>query len=305
MWFKNLSLLRFTEAFAFSAEELEQRLEGGRFRPCGSLEPMSYGWTPPVGGRDAPLVHATNGCFMLCALKEEKILPASVVNEMLAEKTAEIEEATGTPVRKKERDALRDEIIHDLLPRAFSFTRRQYAYIDPKTGWLVVDSSSAKKTEELASWLRRCLESLPVALPATNERPAAVLTRWLTDGGNPPDILIESECELRATDEEGATVRCKKHDLSAPEIHRHLEAGKEVVKMAIQWNERLGCLLDDQLGIRRLRFLDAVQEQAADVEADDAATRFDADFAIMSGELAAFLPRLMELFGGENTQKRT
>jgi recombination associated protein RdgC len=303
MWFKNLSLLRLTEKFTLTSETLQERLETGRFQACTSLQPMSYGWVPPVGKDDAPLVHAANGCFMICAQREEKILPAQVINEVLAEKISEIEERKGTTVRKKERDALRDEIIHDLLPRAFSFSRRQYAYLDPATGWLIVDSASLKKTEELASWLRRSLESLPVTPPAVSERPAAVMTRWLAEeGALPADIAIENECELRATDEEGAVIRCKKHDLAAPEIQNHLEAGKEVVKIAVNWNDRLSFVLDETLGIKRLRFLDLVQEQAADVEAEDAAERFDADFSIMSGELAAFLPRLLELFGGENTQ---
>ncbi len=304
MWFKNLSLLRFSETFTLSAEELQESLEKGRFQACGSLQPMSYGWTPPLGRDDGPLVHASGGCFMLCALREEKILPASVVNEILTEKIAEIEERTGTPVRKKGRDELRDDIIHELLPRAFSFTRKLFAYIDPKAGWLVVDSASAKKTEEFASWLRRCLETLPVALPSVNERPSAVMTRWLAEGAPPADIVIENECELRATDEEGAVIRCKNHDLAAPEIQNHLEAGKEVVKLAVNWSERLGFVLDDTLGVKRLRFLDAIQDQAADVEAGDEAERFDADFSIMSLELAAFLPRLLELFGGENTQAK-
>ncbi|QSA98521.1 recombination-associated protein RdgC [Methylococcus sp. EFPC2] len=304
MWFKNLALLRFTEPFTAAPEELEQRLDTGRFRPCGSLEPMSYGWVAPVGKDDAPLVHVANGCYMICALKEEKILPAQVINEILAEKVAEIEDQKGSALRKKDRDALRDEIIHDLLPRAFSFTRRQYAYIDAKNGWLIVDSASAKKTEELASWLRRTLESLPVTLPTVNERPAAVMTRWLAEDASPPDITIESECELRSTEEEGGIVRCKRHDLTAPEIQNHLEAGKEVSKLALSWNERISFVLDDTLGVKRLRFLDLVQEQAADVEADDDIQRFDADFSIMSAELAAFLPRLFELFGGENTSTK-
>lgn len=303
MWFKNLSLLRFTAPFNLTAEALEERLESGRFRACGSLEPMSYGWVAPIGKDDAPLVHAGNGCFMICAMKEEKILPASVVNEMVAEKVAEIEDRKGSPVRKKERDGIRDEVIQDLLPRAFSFSRRQYAYLDPKGGWLVVDSASSKKTEELASWLRRCLESLPVSPPAVNERPAAVMTRWLAEGAAPVDIQIEDECELRDTGEEGGIVRCKRHDLSAPEIQNHLQAGKEVMKLAVNWNDRLGFVLDDGLGIKRLRFLDLVLDQSADVEAADEAERFDADFSIMSLEIAAFLPRLLELFGGENNQK--
>lgn len=306
MWFKNLSLLRFTEPFSLTAEELEQRLQSGRFRPCGSLEPVSYGWCPPVGRNDddAPLVHATNGCMMVCALKEEKILPASVVNEILAERLLEQEERKGSRLGKKERDALRDEVIHELLPRAFSHSRRTYAYIDPKGGWLVVDSASSKKSEELASWLRKCLDSLPVSPPASNERPAAVLTRWLSEGAAPTDIVLEDECELRSTGEDGGIVRCKRQDLSAPEIQNHLEAGKEVSKLAVTWSDRLGFVLDDALGIKRLKFLDLVQEQASEVEAADGVERFDVDFSIMSLELAALLPRLFELFGGESAPNK-
>jgi len=302
MWFKNLSLLRFTEPFTLTANELEQRLEAGRFRPCGRLEPMSYGWQPPLGKDDFPLVHAANGYLMICAMKEEKILPSSVVNEMLTERIAEVEDRKGVPVRKKEREEIRDQVVQELLPRAFSHSRRIYAYLDPKGGWLVVDSASAKKTEELASLLRRSIESLHVTFPATRERHAAVMTRWLAGNASPSDIIIESECELRSPEEDGGIVRCKRQDLSAPEIQNHLEVGKEVIKMAMSWNDRLSFTLDEGLGVKRLRFLDLVQEQAAEVEAADEAERFDADFSIMSLELANFLPRLLELFGGENTR---
>ena len=302
MWFKNLSLLRFTKPFTLTSSQLEQRLEAGRFRPCGRLEPMSYGWQPPLGKEGLPLVHSANGYFMICAMKEEKILPSSVVGEIVSERVAEIEESQGVPVRRKQRDEIRDEVMQDLLPRAFTHSRRVYAYLDPKGGWLVVDSASEKKTEELASLLRRCIESLPVAFPTTRERPAAVMTRWLAENQSPQDITIESECELRSPEEDGGIVRCKRQDLSAPEIQTHLEAGKEVIKMAMTWNDRLSFMLDEGLGVRRLRFLDLVQDQAVEVEAADEAARFDVDFSIMSLEVASFLPRLLELFGGENTQ---
>jgi len=192
-----------------------------------------------------------------------------------------------------------------LLPRAFSFSRRIYAYIDPKGGWLVVDSSSAKKTDELSSLLRQCLVSLPVTPLATRERPATIMTSWLNEGMAPTDIVLDSECELRDPGEEGGIVRCKKHDLSVPEIQNHLEAGKEAIKLVVTWSERLSFLLDDSLSIKRLRFLDLVQEEAAEVEAESAAERFDADFAIMSLELSNFLPRLLELFGGENVPSQS
>ena len=302
MWFKNLGLLRFSKPFELTPDELESRLQAGRFRPCGSLEVATYGFKSPIGKEDAPLVYASNGCMMICAAKEEKLLPAAVVNERLAERIEEIEARSGRKPGKKERDSLRDDVIHELLPRAFSHVRQTYAYIDPKGGWLVVDSASARKTEELASYLRRCVETLPVSPPATQERPQSVMTRWLAEDSTPSDIVIESECELRSTDEEGGVVRCRRQDLSAPEIKNHLSVGKEVSRLALSWNDRLSFVLDENLGIRRLRFLDLVQEQAAEVETDDQLERFDVDFSIMTLELAAFLPRLLELFGGESDQ---
>jgi recombination associated protein RdgC len=56
--------------------------------------------------------------------------------------------------------------------------------------------------------------------------------------------------------------------------------------------------LCDDLGIRRLRFLDLIMEEAADVDNEDAAARFDADFALMGMELARFIPVVVEAYGG-------
>jgi recombination associated protein RdgC len=302
MWFKNLALLRFTEPFALSAVELEERLAQRRFQHCGSLDLASLGWCAPLGRDSHPLVHAANGFLMICLQKEEKILPASVVNEIVAERVQDIEDQRGQPVRRKERDSIRDEVTQDLLPRAFSFSRRTYAYIDPKGGWLVVDSASAKKTDELAALLRQCLGSLPVAPFATRERPSLAMTQWLGEGGPPPGVTLEDECELRSPEEDGGIVRCRRHDLSAPEIQNHLEAGKEVIKLAFTWSDRLSLVLDEALSVKRLKFLDLVQEAAAEVDTDDPAQRFDADFAIMSLELAAFLPQLAGMFGGDSLQ---
>ena len=300
MWFKNLALFRFTETLTISESELIEQLETQRFRTCGSLEHSTYGWSAPLGRQSEQLIHAGGGYWMLCAQREEKILPASVINELVADRVEAIESEQARPVRKKERDSLKEEIIHDCLPKAFSHRRRTFAYIDPKGGWIVVDAASAKKAEELVSLLRKSLGSLAVELPAVNEPPEITLTQWLMDESTvPSDVTIESECELYSPEEDGGIVRCKKHDLYSPEIRTHLEAGKRVRKLAISWNDRLTCVVDDSLNIKSLRFLDLVQEQAAEVEAGNAAEQFDADFSIMTLEIAAFLPRLIELLGGE------
>jgi len=300
MWFKNLSIFRLTEDFTLAPADLEQKLEQMAFRPCGSHEEFTFGWTSPLGKSSEQLVHSANGFLMLCGKKEERVLPASVVNEMLQEKILETEEQQGRKLAKKERTALKDELIFELLPRAFTFSNKTYAYIDPKGGWLIVDAASAKKAEDLLSSLRKCLGSLPAVPLNTIEKPVKVMTEWLINNQAPDDIVIEDECELRSPEEEGGIIRCKRHDLSLPEIKNHLDTGKEVIKLAVNWADRIAFIIDENLAVKRLKFLDLIQDQVADTETGSEAEQFDVDFSIMSLELSNFLPRLLELFGGEN-----
>jgi len=300
MWFKNLAIYRLTEAFTLSPTELEEKLEYQRFKPCGGHEEFSYGWTAPLGRSAEQLIHQSNGYMMLCATKEEKVLPSSVINEMTTEKILAKEEQEARKLSKKERTDIKDEIIFELLPRAFSFSKRTFAYIDPVGGWLIVDAASAKKAEDLISFLRKNLGSLPLVPVSTKEKPVSTLTQWLINNDAPADVLIEDECELRAPEEAGGIIRCKRQDLTAPEIKNHLDTGKQVIKLAISWSDRLSFIVDENLSIKRLKFLDLIQDQVADIEVDGAEAQFDVDFTIMSQELSTFLPRLLELFGGEN-----
>ncbi|MFU8788791.1 MAG: recombination-associated protein RdgC [Methylobacter sp.] len=300
MWFKNLSIFRLTEEFTLAPADLELKLEQMAFRPCGSHEEFTFGWTSPVGKSSEQLVHSANGFLMVCGKKEERVLPASVVNEMMQEKIAETEEQQGRKLSKKERTEIKDELIFELLPRAFTFSNKTYAYIDPKGGWLIIDSASAKKAEDLLSSLRKTLGSLPAVPLNTIEKPVKVMTEWLVNNKAPDDITIEDECELRAPEEEGGIIRCKRHDLSLPEIKNHLDIGKEVIKLAVNWEDRLSFIIDENLAVKRLKFLDLIQDQVSDIDTDSEAERFDVDFSIMSLELANFIPRLLELFGGEN-----
>jgi len=301
MWFKNLALYRFTEPFTLTADELEEKLADKHFRPCGSHDEFSLGWTSPVGNSSEQLIHASNGFLMLCLKKEEKVVPAGVINEMLQDKIAEVEEQEARKLSKKERTALKDELIFELLPRAFSFSKKTYAYIDPKGGWIIADAASAKKAEDLLSYLRKGLGSLPVVPVNTTDKPIATMTQWLVDNSSvPKDLVIEDECELRSPEDEGSIIRCKKHNLALPEIINHLDTGKQVIKLAVNWTDRISFIIDENLAIKRLKFLDLIQDQVADTEAEDESARFDVDFSIMSLELSNFLPRLIEIFGGEN-----
>ncbi len=300
MWFSNLRLYRLTKPLDLDPETLEEALAGHAFRPCGTLDHFSYGWVAPLGRHGTALSHGAAGRVMLCARKEEKLLPPAVVREIVAERAEAIEQEQGRPLRRKERDELKAQVVDELLPRAFSRSRLTFAYIAPQEHLVVVNATSAKAAEELLSHLRNTLGSLPVVPLAPRTSPVAVMTRWLTEGAVPNGITLEDECELREKGEDGGIVRCRRQDLTAEEIGAHLAAGKQVTRLAIGWEERLTCVVDQELTIKRLRFSDALIEDQGESEMEDPAAAFDADFTLMAGELARFVPRLLELFGGES-----
>ena len=305
MWFKNLKIYRFSKPFSIDTEQLESHLAEKSFQPCGSTQASSFGWVPPLGNsqenNSVLLTHTIAKTTMLCVRLEERILPSSVINDALNEKLDAMQIESGRRPVGKHKQSIKDELILTLLPKAFTRSKRTYAYLDQEAQLMIVDASSNNKAEELVELLRQTLGSLPVVPLKTQTLPILLMTNWIKGNDLKDDFQIKDECELREADDEGAILRCKRQDLSSDEIQMHLDSGKEVTKLAVNWNDTLECIIEDDLSIKRLKFSDELLEQASNDGAEDAAAQFDADFNLMTGELARFIPRLIEVLGGEQS----
>lgn len=302
MFFKNLLPYRLTQPIDLSAVPLENAMASKPARPCASQELSTYGFVAPVGkGEDAPLVHVSGEFLLIAARKEERILPGSVVAEAVKEKVEAIETEQMRKVYKKERDQIKDEIIQAFLPRAFVRHSMIFAAIAPRLGLILVNSASPARAEDLLSTLREVLGSLPVRPVSVKISPVASMTDWVRQQQAPADFYVLDECELRDTAEDGGIVRCKRQDLSGEEIQLHLSSGKVVTQLSLAWQQdKLRFVLDDTMAIKRIRFEDVLQEQAAQDGGDEAAQQFDASFTLMMMTFAQFLPALLEALGGED-----
>ncbi|MDE9443961.1 recombination-associated protein RdgC, partial [Xenorhabdus bovienii] len=94
-------------------------------------------------------------------------------------------------------------------------------------------------------------------------------------------------------------IRCKHQDLITDEIATHIESGKYVTKLALEWEERIQFTLSDDFAIKKIKFSDALREQNDDIDHEDFAQRFDADFVLFSGELSRMFNSLIDALGGE------
>ena len=298
MWFKNLQLFRLLEAPPADVEALETALARQAFRDCGSLEFSTEGWVSPLGLGGETLVHAVGGYQLVCGCRQEKLLPASVIGELVAAEVLGLErQQGGRRLPRRDRQAVKEGIVTRLLPAALPKNRRTWAVIDPRGGWLWIDCSSRTRAEELVTLLRESLGTLRVAPPEASVSPATRLTRWLAGEGLPEAFTLGDQCELRDPLEQHRVVRCRGLDLTEEEVQAHVAAGMQVMRLALNWHDRVAFTVDSELSIRGLQFLDEVRDQLHDVAAETDAERFDADFTIMSHELAQLVPDLLEGFG--------
>ncbi len=123
------------------------------------------------------------------------------------------------------------------------------------------------------------------------------MTGWLTDPPTPGGIELEDEAVL-ALPAEGDKATLKHHDMESDEVAAHIEAGKAVDKLRVTWMDKISATIESDLALKRIKFSDIVAEQAAEIEGDDSASRFDADLSIMTAELGECISYLIKAFGG-------
>lgn len=284
MFFRNLTFFRFPASLNF--DDLDSGLTECALKPVGALELSSRGFIPPFGrGEGEALSHNAGEAIWLAAGSEDKILPGAVVNDLLQKKLVEIEEKEGRKLGGRARKRLKEDLVHELLPRAFVKPGRTDAMIDRGLGFIAIDTSSRKSGEAVVSDVRHALGSFP-ALPLNAEvAPRSVLTGWLAGDPLPDGLELGDECELRDPTDHGAVVKCQRQELQADEVTKHLESGKLVTRLALTLDEHVSFVIGDDLIIRKLKFLDGAVEQLESTERDDFRAELDARFALMSAEV--------------------
>jgi recombination associated protein RdgC len=299
LWFKNAQVFQFIAPFSLSANEFETKLQQFRLRRCGKTESFTQGWQSPSNNQEAPLLLASQHCMLFSFAREERILPASVIQEHLQQKIKQIEQAEDRKVYSKEKRRLRDEIIFELLPKSFTKQKRCLAYIDPQAQWLIIDSSNKSEAENLIELLRKSLGALKVEAISVNNTPTTQMTHWLQQKTQLGRFTIDDHCELFDS-KRNSTIKCNGQDPLAAEISAHIDTGKEVTQLSLTWDDRISFILNKNLQLKRLKPLDLLNQQWEEgkEEEDDEQLSLLADISLVQTSLLTLLTDLFALFDG-------
>lgn len=297
--FKNALVYRLEHWAPPPAAELEQRLAQGRFVACGATQPESAGWVAPRGDEHEALAEQVVGQWILKLCTETKAVPGGAVKAELKARLDAAERETGRRPKGKRAKELKEQVVHELLPRAFPKRADTLVWIDHREGFVWVGASSAKKADgvvtRLVEWLGSGIRIAPLH---TALSPATAMAGWLVDQAPPPGFTVDRDCELKQPDSEKAAVRYARHTLEIAEVAEHIRQGKQPTRLALTWASRLSFELTDNLALKKLKLADVVLESAEAAAADGDAGAFDANVALMTGELRQLLPALLEALGG-------
>lgn len=280
--FGNLTIFRFP--LDFDLDELEASLEGAALKPVGPLELASSGFIPPFGRNSVALSHAVGRVVWLTMGTEKRLLPPSVVNATVAERLAALEKQTGQVPGGRKRREIKEEVLNELLPKAFVQPGRVDMTVDRTHGFIAVDTATRRAAEQAVSLVRLALGSFP-ALPLNAEVPVrSIMTGWLAGDELPEGFALAEDVELHGG-VEGDVWKGARADLEGEEVRFHLEQGKQAVRVGLTYEGRVSFTLCEDLVIRKFKLLDLAWEQLAGHEMEDLNAEIDARYALSAAEI--------------------
>lgn len=291
MWFKQCQAYRLPETP--DAAVLAAALDEHRFAPPCGLDWFTDGFAVPQPFGDE-LVFAADKTLGISLKREERVLPGAVIKTVLDEKIAKIEAEEARKVGRKERQELKEQIVDELLPRAFTRASRTDAVL---VGGYLLINQTGNKAENLLSHLREALGGLRALPTVTRRSVSELMTQWLLRGEADGQFELDDYVALVGAGDMGAEIRIKREDVTAEEVVQHVKCGKRVVELGLVWRESVVLVLTQDLTFKRIGYLDHLREDTQS-QGDSSADVVAASQIIMAHALTSMLDELIIMLGG-------
>jgi recombination associated protein RdgC len=292
MFCKNLTVYTISNVDILNKinNELLQKLA---FTPCSPLDSLKGGFISPIDNPETLLIDI-QGQILLKYQTEQKTIPADVIKRALNEKIEKQELALCRKLAKCEKSSLKDEVIIDLLPRAFSKFKQFNVWINKRDKFIAITTSSFKQAEDILALLRKELGSLALT-PLSIDKPIEqIMTKWVKENLNFPPFVLGDQAELKDPLEGNGIISCKNQEINSYEMLAHFDSGKWITKIRIIDDRGVSYILNNNFVFKNIKFDQSVIDENEDVPLDDKEARIKADFFLASNVLSKTIIQLKD-----------
>jgi recombination associated protein RdgC len=271
--------------------ELEPILGASKFTELTELQGDDYGFVPLLNDRYV----LDFGCGFAFKLRyDQKILPTSVIKSQTDKRVAEIEATEDRKVPAKERQAVKNDVIFTLLPKAFAKENTVTCFYWKKDNLLIVPTASAKLADITISALIRAVGSIKthtIHVDGIKQSLTSKLKTFLETEVGIMQFDFDSTVKLKA--EEGRVTTIKGVDLAEAKegILEAIAQGSSVAELGLSTSTMFFRLSHDFV-IRGVSFFG---EDEPD-EFDDEVDAFKHHASLQTIMMSDSILKLMDLF---------
>lgn len=292
--FRNVRFYKLDDNWPDSEEALSQSLESAAFTPCGPLTERSSGWMPVDADTSDLLARRLNGADLIRLRSQSRVLPHAAINEELEARVEEYRNRMQEAPSPREKRRLKAETRDELLPKAMLKSDKIWGYVDLKEKVICIDAALESVADRFLRRLRAPFGELNIR-PLQFNKPVNDLLTKIFLGGAPKQFALGRECRMQDAADSGSIVRWSDFDLSDTTIRNHVANGMRLTHLAIEYDNVLGCVLDENGVITKMRFLGMDDDNH---EENDPLARMDAEFVLITGMLRTLLGDLKKILGG-------
>ena len=292
--FRNVRFFRLENEWPENEEALSQALEKSAFTPCGPLTERSSGWVPVYPDAGDLLARRLNGADLIKLRSQSRVLPPSVINEELEERIEAFRDRMQEAPSPREKRRMKAEARDELLPKAMLKSDRIWGFVDLKEKIIGIDAAQSSVAERFLRRLRAAFGDLNIR-PLQFRQPVNELLTGIFLGGAPEQFSVGRECRMQDAGDASSIVRWTDFDLSDKTIRNHVADGMRLTHLAIEYDNVLSCVIDENGVISKLRFL-GMDDDTDD--SHDPLARLYAEFVLITGTLRLLVADLKKLLGG-------
>lgn len=305
--FNNLLMYRITSPLTaiHRHDDLNAALAKKAARLPTFQELLAVGFNEMMGEEDTYVEQVNAGTMLLAVNFAERMLPGKIVRQRVAARVKEIEEGEQRKVYAREKQQLKDSVIAEMLPH--TFIDQKVIHVLIQGPYIIIDTTSAKKGEEILCLLREALGSLGVRPVTVENTPIQTYTDWFTGREKPEKFYLTGDFKAISNDDEIDSLNGKG---TSPETEGLsdlvAEYQRRVVVLGLSWetgtNESLTFNVNEMLGIKGVKWPDSIIDMAAADAGEDANkyTMFRATILLLATEIQNLMVELLSALGGEN-----